>query len=114
MANMTRQHYEHLAHVLGEAIARNTAGNDDANTGPNISTHLAYSVARLVAERLEGTNPNYNAGRFMDAVDVAASQILPTLHPAHTDPHDARMIAGAAVLASTLERNGRRIVGVSR
>lgn len=114
MANMTRQHYEHLAQTLGEAIARNTSGNDDAGVGPNIATGVAYSVARLVAERLGGTNPLYDAARFMDAVDVAAAQIIPTLHPAYDDPHNGRMIAAAATLARVQERYGRRIVGVSR
>ncbi len=65
MATMSKQHYEHLARTLGRAVAVEACeGGGEGSRAAG----AAYRVALAVADALRDTNPNYDGGRFLDAV----------------------------------------------
>ena len=69
MATMSKQHYEHLAHTLGRAVAVEACEGG----GEGIrAAGAAYRVALAVADSLADTSPRYDHCRFMDAVDKHA------------------------------------------
>jgi hypothetical protein len=58
---MTRQHYEHLATLLGAAMAQEYERGDAAAAA-------AERMVDEVARGLASTNPRYDRGRFIAAV----------------------------------------------
>ena len=66
MATMSKQHYEHLARTLGDAVAVEACeGGGEGSRAAG----AAYRVALAVADSLADTNPAYDGTRFLDAVD---------------------------------------------